>query len=482
MINTTMNQSYQSQGKEWTFNEVLGKFEAIEEDLRLDESLINGVPWWDSVRYSLFQDILRELQLLETAVTNSKKSTPHKKLINSLKKIFWVFKLFSPHSPLWVVNGSIMIWGHSRRKFDNGLYVDIYSDPFVELLPDNARIAVLEIAEINGHLSPVPTQNLFYAERLFTIGTILSSIKRLFVKVRVDQSVVVTLEKQISLNFQINFDMKKRVIQSILNWDCLYQVMYLFFRLKKPSHLFLVGSACREAIVAAAKAAVVPTFELQHGSPARGKLNYDYSSGIKKRSFPDYFLSFGDYWTNKLTFPLPTEKIINFGYPYLAKKVDHYSTVQKENTMLIISQTVHAKRLASFAIHALEVNQGIDVIFKPHPSEFLVPEPEYFRTLRESGVIVAEKDSDLYYLFSRAKWHVGVYSTALYEGLCFDSALYLLPLPGFECMKPLIRLGLAKVIVKDQDFDKNWVSRSDDLCKIFAKPSREKLESILSLT
>ena len=38
----------------WTYSEVLERFEAIEKELSLDKSIIQGVPWWDRLRNELF--------------------------------------------------------------------------------------------------------------------------------------------------------------------------------------------------------------------------------------------------------------------------------------------------------------------------------------------------------------------------------------------------------------------------------------------
>ena len=59
------NKSYK-----WTFNEVLQRFETIEKELSLDESLIQGVPWWDRLRNHLFLELLTELGLKETLKKN----------------------------------------------------------------------------------------------------------------------------------------------------------------------------------------------------------------------------------------------------------------------------------------------------------------------------------------------------------------------------------------------------------------------------
>ena len=256
--------------------------------------------------------------------------------------------------------------------------------------------------------------------------------------------------------------------------------MRYFFAIKKPSHFFIVVSTGHEAIIAAAKANNIVTIELQHGSPARGKLNYDYTSGVKKKSFQDYFLSFGKYWTNSITLPIKKEKIIEFGYPYLKQVANEYSAIEKDNLLVIISQPVHSIKLVKFAIEFKKRHgHHIHVVFKPHPAEYYGADPDYFVKLRKIGVEVTERNEDLYEILARAKWQVGVYSTALYEGLYFNVALYILPYAGFEHMKSIIDIGLGKVLNDIEDFDYNWTIQEQCLNELYANPTRKKIKDFL---
>ena len=45
----------------WTFNKILERFEHIEKKLCLDEAVIQGVPWWDMLRQTIFEELLFEL-------------------------------------------------------------------------------------------------------------------------------------------------------------------------------------------------------------------------------------------------------------------------------------------------------------------------------------------------------------------------------------------------------------------------------------
>lgn len=481
MTSRISNVNSQHQDNFWSFNKVLELYEAIEKDLHLDDSLINGVPWWDSLRYPLFQEILRDLRLRDDLATTTKAPLIYRKVKNGMKLLSHILSLLTSRSPLMISDKSILVWGHARKKFDNGLYTDIYSDPFVELFPDNLRVAIIARAGKYSGLKQKSPGISFCAESLISVAVLLSAIASLLLRPRRDQTVINILESRLLQDFQIKYNLKNSILRSVANWHSLHFVMTAYFRLKRPSHFFIVVSAGHEPVIAAAKAANIPTIELQHGSPSRGKLNYDYSSGISKSSFPDYFLSFGEYWKNSVTLPIPKDRNLSFGFPYLANKISFYSMVEKENILLVVSQPVFATSLARFAIKALGVGD-IKVVFKPHPSEFVSDAPDYFRDLRDAGVFIAEESSDIYFLFSKARWQVGVFSTALYEGLCFNVALFLLPLPGFECMEPLVTCGLAKIIRSVDDLDLSWSPSSNVYCDFFAEPSKEKLLKILSLS
>ena len=465
----------------WTFNEVLECFENIEKKLCLDEAVIQGVTWWDTLRYQLFNELLVELGVREEVKKN--KTLTIKKFL--LMKIFTIIhilknfiKLFSPKSPLWVNKQSIIVLGHPRRKLEEGVYVDPYSDLFIDLFPKTINFSVIE-RRGHGHLSPVKTKNLFYADSLYNLANIISKFRKL----KFNQNDLLTisrLEKTLYSEFSCSIDINKRVKKIIQHWLGFYPLMQFFFKLKRPKLLFVVVSHAQEAIIAAAKSLGITTIELQHGSPARGKLNYDYASGITKKSFPDLFLSFGDYWSSNCKFPLDKNKIISFGNPYLYKKINSYSHIVKEDRLVIISQGLPI--LAKYAKDiSKQFSKKLIVEYKPHPRELYEQEPDYFIELRKAGVVISHKHADLYEIFARSRWQVGVFSTALYEGLYFGTACFVVNTNGSEYMKRLIKLDLARLISSPKDIDLNWKIEKKEIKEIFTKPSQKNIEYLISL-
>lgn len=468
----------------WSHDEALNRFEFIEKKLNLDKSLISQVPWWDMLRYKLFKEILFDLGLREKK--KDEKKTNFKKKFFKILKIknytYDFFKFFSTKSPFWIKKKSNIILGHPRRKLEEKIYVDPYSDPFIDLFPSSINFSVIERKDINNkHLSPVKTKNIFYADTLNYLGSIFSKFQRVKLN-EIDLLIISKLEKSLYEEFSLKIDIKQKLIKMIKKWLGTHLIMSFFFKIKKPKLLIIVVSAGQEAIISAAKSLNITTLELQHGTPSRGKLNYDYSSGIEKKSFPEYFLSFGDFWPLDCELPIEKTKIIPFGYPYLFNKKNKYSNIKKENRLVIVSQSDFTNQLSSFAQKIVKkFSNDIIVEYKPHPYEYIGPEPKYFQELRNSGVIISKKQSNIYEIFARSRWQVGVFSTALYEGLYFNVACFVLNISGSEHMKKMIELDIVRLISSPEEIDLNLKVDNNKINKIFSFPNQKNIDYITSL-
>lgn len=464
------------------FKDILEKFETIEVQLKLDESLIKNIYWWDMVRYPLFEEIFAKTSLKKQAPETMQKFF----FIRIMNRLYYILKSFflilSPKSPIWIKKGTNVIWGHPRRKFENGFYTDIYSDPFIDLFSSKVDFSVIERNDNNFHYKPFSKNNVFYGENLLSLAYLLQIFK--FYKLSAEEELIVQkLQKLVFEKFSCEIDIKKMIINKIRSWEGIYPLMKYFFKIKRPNNLIIVVSAGNEPIISAAKSENITTFELQHGSPTRGKLNYDYSSGIKKKSFPDWFLSFGSYWTTGFELPIKKEKIISIGYSYLNKKIEELSSIKKENRLVIISQPRYADELAELAIDiSKKYSNKIIVEFKPHPIEYNdTNKIIYFQKLKLSGVFVSSKNSDLYEIFAKSRWQVGVYSTALYEGLCFDCSCFLFNVPRAEHTKKLIDENLARMISTAKDIDLEWKVSKKNMLQYFDLPKKNKIDFLETL-
>ena len=192
-------------------------------------------------------------------------------------------------------------------------------------------------------------------------------------------------------------------------------------------------------------------------------------------------MSFGNYWSKNIKYPLQKDKIISFGNPYLFQKINSYSHIVKEDRMVIISQNdpIILKFAKDIKKH---FSKRLVVEYKPHPMEFYYDEePDYFKDLRNADVIVSHKNADLYEIFARSRWQVGINSTALFEGLYFGNTCFLINAGETILVKNLIDLDLARLISSPNDIDLDWKIDQKNINEIFSKPSKENIEYMTSL-
>ena len=104
------------------------------------------------------------------------------------------------------------------------------------------------------------------------------------------------------------------------------------------------------------------------------------------------------------------------------------------------------------------------ILYKLHPEEYDMYKkyPSYSKLASYKNLIFLE-ECNLYEIMSKSKIQIGVFSTALYEGLGLSCNTFLYNLNGVEYMQDVIDSEYAKVLSVDVDislkeFKKNSVN------------------------
>lgn len=98
-----------------------------------------------------------------------------------------------------------------------------------------------------------------------------------------------------------------------------------------------------------------------------------------------------------------------------------------------------------------KVLNDFEILYKLHPGEFARwQDYESLCKLAEQPNVRIVKEGNLYELLAGAGYQIGVFSTAVYEGIGFGCRTLLLDLPGVEYMADLVDQGLA-TLVRDPD-------------------------------
>ena len=190
-------------------------------------------------------------------------------------------------------------------------------------------------------------------------------------------------------------------------------------------------STHNSALVAAARELKIPVIEHQHGMINKAHTTYNLpESSFAGMYCPDYFFTFGEYWSGECRLPKRT-KVVAVGSPQFDEAAMLYTGREKDKKKIvyicdyslgheITKQVINTARLVA--------PMGYEVTIKLHPKEYLSWR-EKFPWLAEAteeleNLICISGPVSPYELISGAAHIVGVNSTVLYEALAFGCHVY----------------------------------------------------------
>jgi hypothetical protein len=362
-------------------------------------------------------------------------------------------------NPYFAGEHDFLFFGHQRRKLEeDGYWWDIYCDPIHE--QSQLDYVHLEMPHLLSHHSPAKTENLRYLELIEYGG----KLQRKFgLRPPSLPNDVVSRLREAEAEIRRRFDVEVDIVSEAR--DALHvrnTTLPLYERLLDrvdPEVVVLVVSYGKDTLVEACKRKGVPVVELQHGVIYDHHFGYSYPEGETKTTFPDYLLTFGEFWNENARFPIPDDRVIPVGYPYLEERLDFYDDVERSEQLLFISQGTIGRELSQFALEVHEddrIEHG--VVYKLHPGEYDRWEEEYPWLAESDMRVIDESEPPLYQLFAESSAQIGVGSTAVYEGLCFDLETFVFEADGADVLRPLVEIEVASDIKNVDDLVEGLVS------------------------
>ena len=452
-------------------------FESFELDHSLFDLRINDVPVWERLRFPVYKQIKQQHGT----------GKAHTGVDEGWREYIRGFELFIRNifikNPYLAGESDILYLGQRRRKKrEDGYWWDIYCDP-IHNACDHKYVHFEEPYLLN-HQSPAQTSNIRYLD-LINYGSQIQRILGIYEPqiTAKDRKAVTDVENKLLDEFDAEIDllsMTQEVLHSRRTTLPLYRQL---LKRVDPKLVVLTVSYGRETFIEACKQQNVPVVELQHGVIYPNHLGYSYPSPRTKETFPDYLLTFGDFWTDVVEFPIPDDHVIPVGYPYLEQSVDEYDHVETKDQLLFISQGAIGEQLSKFAV---AVNQHPDInheiVYKLHPGEYDRWQTEYPWLVDVDFKVIDQSEPELYRLFAESQGQIGVYSTAVYEGLQFGLETYLYECPGEEILQPLIDNGTATLVTSADQLASALVTHTGqiDSQQYFAPNATSRMCEIIS--
>lgn len=411
-------------------------FLEFEYRMKLFDFSVSDVQVWDYIRYIVYLELMGKQN--KTSSNISLKSN----LIKSLKLLFIsiISLILRPHEYKIKLGKDIVFLGHPRKIFDNRSYIDKYCDDIISSLKDKYSLLMLDLPFKLEHFKTsdhVDSFRLDYFEYIFIFAPFLKRIK-----LKDDEkNKIHYMESELQKQFNVSINLKNHFLKGAKRYKSLKKRVEKLFDKESPKCLVCVDgyNFVKKVFVEVANEINIPTIELQHGTVGYFHLAYRYAIKDKEIiSFPKYLFLWGDYWEGFVQLPKNKfSKVV--GFPYLEKR--YQSTSKMNNKILVISQWTIGFDLLKEVLVLAKGMPSYQFLFKMHPNEE-DNRKTYQELIKVENVKIVPPNAQLYNLFNESIAQIGVYSTALIEGIAFKLKTYIIPLYGHEAFDDLVKDGI----------------------------------------
>lgn len=424
------------------------KFWALETKYNLLDLQVRGVKVWQYRRNILYFDISQKMGMFSehTSPAVPSKGGKENRLINSL----WTLNPLLDKEPR-----DVLVFPHPRKVDLGQGRVDIYTKYLVdEFKEQGVNYQAIE-RTFDNRLCSQEGQ----PRRHLEIVEILLAWQQKFRKLTLntgEQRLIETINKDLNESFGIKIDLAKNFTYAISRFQITYGIMKRIFENKKPKKIFIVVNyGWMAPVTKAAKDLGIEVIELQHGNFSEYHLGYSFPGVTKQLEyFPDQVWVWNDFWKGMCQLPIPSEKISTYSFKHFDHQRRKFDGVKKiENQIVVISQAAIGHKMADVILKNIDRLKDYTIKYKLHPGEYGTWQnnPSLNKLKEYSNVqVIADNKTPLYQFLAESKYLIGVYSTAVFEGLDFGCLLILLNLPGIEYMKNLIKQGKASFVGDDE--------------------------------
>lgn len=453
-------------------------FLQLENKYNLLNIQIDGVKVWRYVRVTIWNFMIctKKFDLSNPVGVGTQKK------FQGISNIWLLIKNSINSLKIRKIHYDICFLDHSRRLKIDEYYTCIYTEKLSEIFKNSIT---LESPFGYKHFKPIKNKNVLYVdypklivEVLYTINVKLHTKYYKHLREKIITQFEVVLDELISTyGIELN---KEKIYDELTRAVIVVKVQRPYYKrlLKKISPRLIVEvvhySLKCMLINELAHGMGIKTIELQHGTIYPEHLAYQYKRNEKIEQLPDYLFTFSSYWHEIINLPQKSTKIISTGFPFFEEQLIQYNKtnniISSKINILFISQGTVAKQLIELA---LLLNSKIDkrkytIIYKFHPSEYTGWETRY-SDLQASDIVIPGQNIGLYELFAKSRIQIGVYSTAIYEGVGFGLDTYIYNIAYADCMQKLVEMGVAEYVNSAEEI----------LCKLDIEKKTKDIKSLL---
>jgi hypothetical protein len=189
----------------------------------------------------------------------------------------------------------------------------------------------------------------------------------------------------------------------------------------RPKVLMVLGGCYGPfaALIAAAKDSGIVTAEYQHGAVSGGHDGYNFAPAVRgseayRRTLPDWFLSYGSWWSEQINAPVGK---LALGNPHReAQLASLKKRTGAKDDLLILSDGIDFPLYAALArdVEPAARRLGLRVVLRPHPLERTEVLSRHGTAM---DAVAVDGNADLYTSLASAHTVVSEVSTGLFEAV-----------------------------------------------------------------
>lgn len=207
-----------------------------------------------------------------------------------------------------------------------------------------------------------------------------------------------------------------------LDFRGVLKTYHRFLKRKCPEIIFIEDGhyGGRAALlILAAKELGIKVAEPQHGFVNENHPSYTFGDLIQTnpaigKYYPDYYLTYGPFWSNAVSIPHETVAI---GNPHLVEcmKLLEGKNRQQKQSIFVAGSGVSISETNQLLSKLASTYQNYSIIYRPHPMERKFVHERYAKPI-ESGVLI-DSNPNLYESLKKADLVISELSTVLFESI-----------------------------------------------------------------
>lgn len=435
----------------------------FEKNSKISEREILGLKYWSLIRTFVLNDVISKVKGVSRLCDEKQK---RKKLnLYILSRSVFSSKDF---------NKDILLITDTRRILQEGQYESIFTDELEKILDGKYSTITLEEpswVDKNpieySHLTPALTKNLKYIDIYEIKALIIRRIFKIFNKKKMAliKSELHSLFSLFERKFKINLsEYETQYVDDLIYFITMKRTYTKLIKKINPKCVFIYyrGFKFKALATSILNELNIKVIEVQHGTIVEddpiARKSYSVDNWISK---PNYLFAFGEKQVNEKNLIYNSNNIKYVGNLFLEKKLNQkyeypIEFLKGKKHILIISQSVIGEYLSEFAADLakmLEFDDEFVIVFKYHPNEI----SRDYNKLRKNNIIqIKDSKKEIYQYQKYSYAQVGIFSTALFEGLSFG-------LPTFVLENPIGTNGTIKML----KYFKNGVYLEKNIEEIF---------------